>query len=218
MMEIRMPKETDEGTGRRATMTDVAKRAGVSQSTVSLVLNGTPGMRLSEPTRQRVLEVAAELGYRLPGGRPHAVAPRRGAAAPSSAQAAALIVYLVDEISTSPHPVVSIDGAKDEAWAHGAVVAVFAARSNAEIESAVLATMLASPSLVGVIYSAVFTRQTRVPPLLHKVPLLRAGCRGRRRARRHRPCASGRDHRAAALQQHRAGRSGGRPRRHRAAD
>ncbi|MED5622358.1 LacI family DNA-binding transcriptional regulator [Ideonella sp. BN130291] len=170
-----MPKDNNEGTGRRATMTDVAKRAGVSQSTVSLVLNGTPGMRLSEPTRQRVLKAAEALGYQLPGGRPHLALARRGAAS-AQAQVAPLIVYLADEISTSPHPVVSIDGAKDEAWTHGAVVAVFAARSNAEIESAVLATMLASPNLVGVIYSTVFTRQARVPQLLHQVPTVLLNC------------------------------------------
>jgi LacI family transcriptional regulator len=101
-------------------------------------------------------------------------------------------VYLADELSTSPHPVVSIDGAKDEAWAHGAVVAVFAARSNAEIESAVLATMLASPSLVGVIYSAVFTRQTRVPPLLHEVPTVLLNCYEQGAAQGDVPAAPGR--------------------------
>lgn len=43
---------------------DVARRAGVSRAVVSGVLNGAMGtMRVSEETRQRVLEAAAELGY-----------------------------------------------------------------------------------------------------------------------------------------------------------
>ncbi|TWD73454.1 LacI family transcriptional regulator [Kribbella amoyensis] len=43
---------------------DIAAVAGVSQTTVSLVLSGnTEGTRLSEPTRQRVLAAAEQLGY-----------------------------------------------------------------------------------------------------------------------------------------------------------
>ncbi len=43
-------------------MADVAKVAGVSHQTVSRVLNGMPGVR--PETRDRVLEVVTELGYR----------------------------------------------------------------------------------------------------------------------------------------------------------
>lgn len=43
---------------------DVAEAAGVSRTTVSFVLNNTPGKSISESTRQRVLSAAAELGYR----------------------------------------------------------------------------------------------------------------------------------------------------------
>lgn len=43
---------------------DVAARAGVSQSTVSLVLTGNPKARIAEGTRKRVLRAARELGYR----------------------------------------------------------------------------------------------------------------------------------------------------------
>jgi LacI family transcriptional regulator len=48
---------------RAVTIRDVARRAGVSLSTVSQVLNGRPGYA-SATTRERVLEVARELGYR----------------------------------------------------------------------------------------------------------------------------------------------------------
>ncbi|MFN8634085.1 MAG: LacI family DNA-binding transcriptional regulator [Chloroflexota bacterium] len=48
---------------RAITIRDVARRAGVSLSTVSQVLNGRPGYA-SAATRDRVLEVARELGYR----------------------------------------------------------------------------------------------------------------------------------------------------------
>jgi len=40
---------------RRPTMTDVARLAGVSQSSVSLVLNNMSGARISDATRKKVL-------------------------------------------------------------------------------------------------------------------------------------------------------------------
>lgn len=45
------------------TSTDVARASGVSRTTVSYVLNATPGVTISEPTRRRVLDAAARLGY-----------------------------------------------------------------------------------------------------------------------------------------------------------
>lgn len=47
----------------RVSAADVAGEAGVSRTTVSFVLNNTPGKHISESTRQRVLEAAARLGY-----------------------------------------------------------------------------------------------------------------------------------------------------------
>jgi DNA-binding LacI/PurR family transcriptional regulator len=48
----------------RVTSVDVARRAGVSQSTVSLVLSGKSAGRISARTEAAVREAAAELGYR----------------------------------------------------------------------------------------------------------------------------------------------------------
>lgn len=48
---------------RLPTSADVARAAGVSRSTVSYVLNATPGARVAEETRKRVLATADELGY-----------------------------------------------------------------------------------------------------------------------------------------------------------
>lgn len=42
---------------------DVAAEAGVSRTTVSFVINNTPGKNISEVTRQRVLSAAERLGY-----------------------------------------------------------------------------------------------------------------------------------------------------------
>jgi DNA-binding LacI/PurR family transcriptional regulator len=49
---------------RPVTTHDVARRAGVSQATVSLVLSGNPRARVAAATRERVMEAAEALGYR----------------------------------------------------------------------------------------------------------------------------------------------------------
>lgn len=47
------------------TISDVAAKAGVSRTTVSYVLNeGVGSLKISDPTRVRVLEAATQLGYR----------------------------------------------------------------------------------------------------------------------------------------------------------
>lgn len=51
-----------KGAPQRATMADVATRAGVSRTLVSLVLRDRPGAGAA--TRERVLKAAEELGYR----------------------------------------------------------------------------------------------------------------------------------------------------------
>ena len=46
-----------------ATAKDIAKKLGLSPATVSVALNGKPGV--SQATRERVLAAAAELGFEI---------------------------------------------------------------------------------------------------------------------------------------------------------
>ncbi len=52
------------GPDRSVTMADVAARAGVSTTSVSVALNNTPGARLSPDAVSRIKRAAKELGYR----------------------------------------------------------------------------------------------------------------------------------------------------------
>ncbi len=47
-----------------ATLKDIAQRAGVSQGAVSRILNNDTTLSVTDETRQRVFEIAAELGYK----------------------------------------------------------------------------------------------------------------------------------------------------------
>ncbi len=94
---------------------DVARRAGVSQSTVSLVLNGKAAGRVSPKTQEEVLRVARELGYQpsmaartLRLGRTHVAAliipdvsnPVFATVLQGAEQAARLRDYTVVQVST----------------------------------------------------------------------------------------------------------------------
>lgn len=52
---------------KKVTSSDVAEKAGVSQATVSMVLNHKYNVSFSRETVEKVESVARELGYQLPG-------------------------------------------------------------------------------------------------------------------------------------------------------
>lgn len=154
-----------DGRARRPTMTEVAAEAGVSQTTVSLVLNDAQGARLSSETRERVVAAAQRLGYRL---------AKRGAPAQAAVGAAA-IGFVVNEISTDPWTAIAMDGARDKAWEHGLTINAAVTRGDAEMEQAVLAQMTEQP-LLGLIYGTIHTRRIIPPPALYRVPTVLLNC------------------------------------------
>lgn len=156
---------------RRLTMTDVAKAAGVSQTTVSMVLNNMAGARLAADTRARVLAVAMELGYRLQRRDPLLMSGNTSGTGTRN-----LVAYLVDEISTSPHPVQSVDGARDAAWQQGCVLSVAVTHGQPQQEAALIASYMAHPHLLGFVYSTIFTREVEVPAALADVPTVLLNC------------------------------------------
>jgi LacI family transcriptional regulator len=157
--------------GRRPTMTDIARVAGVSQSSVSLVLNNMTGARIAGTTRERVLRAAAEIGYMLPTRKRDAsILPVRDT-----------IAFLIDEISTSPHPVVNLDGVRDQAWEAGFLVSTHVTRSNSELEAATLAAIRRDQRILGVIYATIFTREVESVPDFGALPVVLLNCHSRTR-------------------------------------
>lgn len=82
----------------RVRMSDVARVAEVSKTTVSLVLNEIPGVRIPEGTRARIFRVARELGYRHRPAQHH-----------DEDQPITSVGVLINEISAS-YPINLLDG------------------------------------------------------------------------------------------------------------
>lgn len=159
-----LPSTRSRG-GKRVTMTDVAQQAGCSQSTVSVVLNGTPGIKISSETRQRVADAVQALGYRHQKG-----LPRRGTGIRQ-------IAMIYDQIATSPEPIVSMDGAREEAWKTGDVIAAFQTYNDLDMEPRTIEAVLRN-RVDAIVYATVMTRQVTVPPALYSagVPVVLLNC------------------------------------------
>lgn len=125
-------------------MIDVARRAGVSQTTVSLVLNNIAGVRIAETTREHVIETARILGY-SPGPLLHEL----------KAEHVPIVGVLINEIS-SAYPIDIIDGLHVSARAAAMQLAVFVTDGVVELEAEALKS-LRRLGAEKVIYANTFT-------------------------------------------------------------
>lgn len=148
--------ELEKDAPGRVTMKDVAVKAGVSQSTVSFVLNGLEDMRISEETRKRVLDAVKALGYRT-----------RAAGRPPKSAGLRVVGVMFDEVATSPFASISIEGVQEEAWKSNVLVEVVMTGSDKLYEAAVLRKWSAD-RVEGVIYGSILTRSVAPPDGLAK--------------------------------------------------
>jgi len=154
---------------KRATMIDIGERAGVSQATVSLVLNGVANARVAAATRERVLAAADALGYRK--GPRHNVPDDK----------TRVIGLLIDEVTTTPFASALIEGARDEAALQDVAVAIFCTRGDKKLEDAAL-DMLLKNQVIGVIYATLITRETPPPERLQTIPTILLNCYDKKRS------------------------------------
>ncbi|WP_461164024.1 LacI family DNA-binding transcriptional regulator [Arthrobacter sp. R4-81] len=136
------------------TMHDVAAAAGVSQATVSLVLNSAGGSRFSAETQKRVQDAVDTLGYRTNA---HAKTLREGVAG--------MIGFIGDSVATSPFAGAIIEGAQQRAWEDGLLLLTVNTGGDKGLEGASLETML-SYKVAGVVYGAMYHRRLDVPEAL----------------------------------------------------
>lgn len=145
---------------KKPTMSDIAIACGVSQATVSLVLNNAPGTRISPATREAVLGAAARMGYSTPARR----IDRRP-----------LIAMLINEVTSSPHVAGLIDGAGEAANELGYLLSVMPTAADEEAEQAALEHLATLP-VAGIIYARLITQQVTVPAQLGDRPTVLLNC------------------------------------------
>jgi LacI family transcriptional regulator len=145
-------------------MYDVARVAGVSQTTVSFVVNNVPNTNIPQETRDRVWAVVEELGWR-----PNAMA--RGL----SLQRSHTIGLISDEVAITPHAGQIIQGAQDAAWASNKLLVVLNTSRQADVEAAAI-EMLLERQVEGIIYATMYHRQVTLPPALKQLPTVLLNC------------------------------------------
>lgn len=148
---------------RPVTMADVAREAGFSRTTVSFVLNEREHVTIPAATRERIADVAAQLGYR-----PNAAA--RGLARQRSGW-----FGLVTEIVTSPLAVQVIRGAQQRAWADGRFLLIAPSDDEVQMEAAAIEKLL-EQRVEGLIIAATWHRAVVVPPNAYDVPCVLVNC------------------------------------------
>jgi LacI family transcriptional regulator len=145
------------GSAGSPNMKDVAARAGVSVSTVSLVLSGKHEA-IPISTRERVLAAAAELGYR-----------RNALAAGLRRQTSDTIGFISDLIATTPHAGAMVQGAQDAAWLAGKVLLMVNTGGDPAVERRAIEAMLGR-QVDGLVYATMYHQAVEPPPTLREVP------------------------------------------------
>lgn len=146
---------------KKVTSTDIAKAAGVSQATVSMVLNKKYNVSFSKATIEKVEQAAKELGYTVPRQRSR-----------KSAKNSRLIVVFCPTL-TNPYYVMLLQGIETVAKEKGYGVFVCNTQRELKIEEQYL-RMMHSVSPAGIIYtcnpSNAFMEQ--VGEIAAKIPLV----------------------------------------------
>lgn len=159
-----MARRDDRSVQKRVKMVDIARVANVSRTSVSLILNQVPGVRIAEATRQRVLQVARELGY-TPGPALSAVEPDRKR------------VYgvLINEIS-SVYPIDLIYGLQSWADAHGIQILIQVSDGVTDHELAAL-ELFQRVGVAGIVYASTFSAIVEPPEMIRNFRHVMLNCR-----------------------------------------
>jgi LacI family transcriptional regulator len=140
-------------------ISDVARAAGVSISTVSVALNDVEGARINAQTRERIRAVAKSLGY----------VPNRLAQG-LRRQRSGLIGFIGDRVATTPYAVRMILGAQETFLEADQLMVLMDSGGDPDLEARQITT-LREQQVDGIVYAAMFHRQLdRLPDALDSVP------------------------------------------------
>lgn len=150
----------------RPKASDVARRAGVSQTAVSFVMNGQAEGNVSAATKDKILQAAADLGYE----------PNEVARSLRSSRTRTLGL-VTDAIASSPFAGRMMAGAGERAATAGYAVMTIDTHSHPEREAEALAE-LARRRVDGLIYASMGFRVLPEAPTA-RMPVVLANCTAR---------------------------------------
>jgi LacI family transcriptional regulator len=153
------------GQVRRARMSDVAARAGVSTTTVSLVLSGKAGSSIPDVTKERVSSAARELGYRA-----------NTVARNLRRQSSDTIGFISDTIASTPYAGLMIHGADQVAAAAGMTLTIVNTERDPEVAARAI-DLLLGRRVDAIIYATMWHQVVELPAVLREVHTVLLDCR-----------------------------------------
>ncbi len=149
---------------RAPSMKDVAKRAGVSQTTVSFVINNVETANIPAETQARVWSVIEELGYR-PNANARNLRSNR----------TQTIGFISDVVVTTPFAGQIIQGAQDAAWERNYLLLVVNTGNKRDVELAAI-DMLLERRVDGILYATMYHRSVSPPPQIGEAVTVLLDC------------------------------------------
>lgn len=145
---------------KRPTLADIAARAGLSATTVSMILNNRPGTRLSPETAERVKSIAAEMRYRP---NPAARSLRVGKTA--------TVGFISDDVTVTRYASAMIRGMLDVAEEQNHTVVIAEAGHDPKRMVDAVDVML-DRNVDGIVFGALGARRIALPPIPSNVPVV----------------------------------------------
>ncbi|MEX1345194.1 MAG: LacI family DNA-binding transcriptional regulator [Candidatus Limnocylindrales bacterium] len=143
---------------RRARMADVAKAAGVSTTTVSLVLNDKAGSSIPDITKERVFEASRALGYRT-----------NTVARNLRRQSSEMIGLISDTIASTPYAGLMVRGADQVAAAAGMTLMMVNTERDPDVEARAIDSLLGR-QVDALIYATMWHQVVEPPAALKEIP------------------------------------------------
>ena len=149
---------------RPPSMKDVAKQAGVSQTTVSFVINQVENANIPVETQERIFAAIDKLGYR-----PNAMARQL------RSNRTQTFGFISDVVATTPFAGRIIQGAQDAAWAQGYLLLVVNTSGDEAVTEAAVETLL-ERRVDGILYATMYHRAVTPPAAVHETPTVLLDC------------------------------------------
>ena len=155
-------KEENKRRKKKSTSNDIAELAKVSQTTVSMILNGKNLSSFSDDTIQKVMNIAESLGYK--GGQKKAPAQKEG------------IVQIICPVLSNPYYSTLVQAVEQAAHKHGFRTIVCTTYRSEDIEKRHL-SKINTKEIVGIVFTNIPLHIQRAEEINREIPVVIIGDR-----------------------------------------